>query len=129
MAAVTHDGEARQTQRPVTDVRPGPLPLTVVFEPPHGQHLDESGGPATRLAVSASPPTLLVDGAGTSTGLTRDLVLAEGDGVLHVTAWAATCDDAGEHPACHLTTQDWGIPVRTSPDGLADLTLMLRGVS
>ena len=22
------------------------------------------------------------------------------------------CDDAGEHPACHPTRRDWGLPVR-----------------
>jgi thiol-disulfide isomerase/thioredoxin len=129
MARETVAGEARRTQRPATDVAPGAVRLTVVFEPPNGQHLDESSGPATRLAVSASPAGLLRDGAGTTTGLERDLTLADGDGVLHVTAYAATCDDEGEHPACHLTTQDWGIPVRVVPDGEPRLVLMLRGVT
>ena len=131
LAPETVRGEARQTQRPATDVRPGPLTLTVVFTPPGGQHLDETYGPATRLAVSASPASLLAAGAGTETGLTRDLVLADlyVEGVLHVTAWAATCDDEGEHPACHLTTQDWGIPIRLVPEGTNQLTLMLRGVA
>ena len=129
MNAATHAGEARQTQRPATGVRAGEVSLRVVFEPPRGQHLDDSGGPATRLAVSASPPELLAEGAGTATGLTRDLVLAPGEGVLHVTAWAATCDDAAEHPACHLTTQDWGIPVRVTPSGDERLDLVLRGVA
>jgi thiol-disulfide isomerase/thioredoxin len=124
-------GEARQTQRPATDVGAGAVRLDVVFTPPHGQHLDESSGPATRIAVSASPEGLLADGAGNTTGLGRDLVLAGGiaEGVLHVTAWAATCDDEGEHPACHLTTQDWGIPVRVVPDGASRLELMLRGIA
>ena len=131
MAARTRAGEAHRTQRPATDVRPGPVALTVVFEPPKGQHLDESNGPATRLSVSASPPELLVSGGGTTTGLTRDLVLANGvtDGVLHVTAQAATCDDEGEHPACHLTMQDWGIPVRLTAGGEPALDLVLRGVA
>jgi thiol-disulfide isomerase/thioredoxin len=121
-------GEARQTQRPATEVRPGAVRIEVVFAPPAGQHLDDSGGPATRLAVSASPPELLLDGGGTATGLTRDVTLAAFDGVLHVTAWAATCDDAGEHPACHLTTQDWGIPLRVTDGGAATLELVLRGL-
>jgi thiol-disulfide isomerase/thioredoxin len=131
MRAETLAGEARQTQRPATDVRPGAVRLAVAFEPPRGQHLDDSFGPATRLAVSASPPGLLLDGGGTEPGLTRDLVLAEGveAGVLHVTAWAATCDDEGEHPACHLTTQDWGIPVRLVAGGDDVLSLPLRGLS
>jgi thiol-disulfide isomerase/thioredoxin len=127
----TVEGEARQTQRPATDVRPGRVSLEVVFEAPGGQHLDEQFGPPTRLAVSATPASLLLEGGGTDTGLTRELTLADlyVDGVLHVTAWAATCDDEGEHPACHLTTQDWGIPVRLVPEGTNRLTLMLRGVS
>jgi thiol-disulfide isomerase/thioredoxin len=131
MTAATVEGEARQTQRPATDLKPGAVRLEVLFEPPKGQHLDESGGPATRLAVSASPPELLLDGAGTTTGLSRDLVLAEGmtDGVLHVTAWAATCDDEVEHPACHLTTQDWGIPVRLTDGAPGTLQLSLRNVT
>jgi thiol-disulfide isomerase/thioredoxin len=121
-------GEARQTQRPATEVQPGAVRIEVVFAPPAGQHLDDSGGPATRLAVSASPPELLLDGGGAATGLTRDVTLAAFDGVLHVTAWAATCDDAGEHPACHLTTQDWGIPLRVTGSGAATLELVLRGL-
>lgn len=131
MRAETMAGEVRQTLRPATDVRPGAVRLVVVFEPPRGQHLDESFGPAARLAVSASPPELLESGGGTEAGLTRDVVLADGieSGVLHVTAWAATCDDEGEHPACHLTTQDWGIPVRLVPGGDDVLALPLRGLS
>jgi thiol-disulfide isomerase/thioredoxin len=131
MRAETVAGEARQTQRPALDVWPGAVRLEVAFEPPKGQHLDDSGGPATRLAVSASPSGLLVSGGGTFPGLTRDLVLGDGaaEGVLHVTAWAATCDDAGEHPACHLTTQDWGIPVRLVEGGEQKLSLPLRGLS
>jgi thiol-disulfide isomerase/thioredoxin len=128
--AVLVDGEARQARRPATDLCPGAVRLDVVFSPPNGQHLDASGGPATRLAVSASPPEALLAGGGTGAGLARELMLAEGvaEAVLHVTAWAATCDDAGEHPACHLTTQDWGIPVRLTGGGAPALELMLRGV-
>jgi hypothetical protein len=130
LSARTVAGEARQTQRPATDVAPGDVRLDVVFTPPDGQHLDEQFGPSTRLAVSASPASLLLSGGGTEPGLTRDLRLADlyVEGVLHVTAWAATCDDAGEHPACHLTTQDWGIPIRLVPEGERVVRLMLRGV-
>ena len=125
MARVT--GPARSTARPVTDLAPGPVRLEVVFEPPPGQHLDERDGPATRLVVTASPPELLVDGAGAAPGLVRGLVLAGGSGVLHVAATAASCDDGVEHPACHITQQDWGIPVRLA-DGASDsLGLVLRG--
>ena len=123
-------GPAQRTQRPATTVRPGPVELDVVFEPPAGQHLDERDGPATRLTVSATPEGLLLEGAGRSTGLTRRLVLAEGfaDGVLHVAAFAASCDEGVKHPACHVTQQDWGIPLRLSGNGAERLALVLRGL-
>jgi thiol-disulfide isomerase/thioredoxin len=124
-------GEAQRTVRPVTSVAAGPLLLDVVFTPAEGRKLDERDGPSTRLTVSASPPELLLDGAGDSSELARRLVLAEGvrDGVLHVTAQAASCDDgpAVEHPACYLSRQDWGVPVRIVPDGMAELRLILLG--
>jgi hypothetical protein len=121
-------GPARSTARPVTSVARGQVALEVVFVPPPGQHLDERDGPATRLVVSASPPELLLDGAGASTGLRRRIVLAAGDGVLHVAAAAASCDEGVEHPACRISQQDWGIPVRVVDDGAPDrLDLVLRG--
>ncbi len=79
------------------------MQLTVGFEPPPGQHPDERDGPATRLVVTASPDDLLVEGGGGGTGLQRRLVLAGTDGVLHVAATAASCDEGVEHPACHIT--------------------------
>ena len=122
-------GAAQQTRRPVSLLAPGPVALEVAFEPPPGQHLDERDGPATRLVVQASPPELLHEGAGAGTGLARDLVLAaQGEGVLHVSASAASCDTDGEHPACHITQQDWGIPVRLSAGSPEGLRLVLRGV-
>ena len=124
-------GAAQSTQRPVTEVAPGPVELEVVFEPPAGQHLDERDGPATRLVVTASPPELLVEGGGAGTGLSRSLVLSGSSGVLHVAATAASCDVVGsdgvEHPACHITQQDWGIPVRVVGGAPARLGLVLRG--
>lgn len=50
------------------------------------------------------------------------------DGVLQVTAQAATCDADVEHAACHLTRQDWGVPVRVAADGAVRLPLVLRGL-
>ncbi len=121
-------GEARRTRRPVTALGAGRLTLDVVFVPPPGQHLDGRDGPATRLVVSASPPELLRDGAGASTGLARTLSLAPGgEGVLHVAAHAASCDTAGQHPACHVTQQDWGVPVRVEDGAPTSLRLVLRG--
>ena len=89
-----------------------------------------SFGPPTRLTVSASPPELLTEGAGTGTELSRRLVLdpAVPAGVLQVVAQAATCDADAEHAACHLTRQDWGVPVRLVAAGAARLPLVLRGL-
>ena len=120
-------GPARATSRPVTDLAPGPVELAVVFEPPPGQHLDERDGPATRLVVTASPPELVVEGAGAGSGLSRHLVLSSTPGVLHVAASAASCDEGVEHPACHITQQDWGIPVRPASGAPDRLRLVLRG--
>ncbi|BEP12993.1 redoxin domain-containing protein [Acidothermaceae bacterium B102] len=120
-------GDKHTVQRPLTDLALGLVELEVVFEPPPGQHLDERDGPATRLSVSASPPSLLVAGEGSSTGLTRRLELAAGEGVLHIAAMGASCDVDVEFAACHVHQQDWGIPVRVVAGASSTLTLMLRG--
>jgi hypothetical protein len=80
--------------------------------------------------VSASPPELLLDGAGVSTDLSRRLVVnpAIATGILQVVAQAATCDADAEHAACHLTRQDWGVPVVIEPDGPVRLPLILWGM-
>ncbi|NYI05323.1 NHL domain-containing thioredoxin family protein [Allostreptomyces psammosilenae] len=126
------DAGAHRTQRPVTPVGPGKLRLDVVFSPPPGQKLDDRWGPSTRLLVSATPPELIADGAGTGTDLFRDLVLGGTvtEGVLHVSAMAASCDDAAdvEFPACHMHQQDWGIPVRIEPGATERLPLLLAGL-
>ena len=126
--ALVVDGVAQRTQRPVTDLAAGPLTLEVVFSPPPGQKLDDSFGPSTRVTVSASPPELLAEGAGVSTDLVRTLVLQGESGVLHVAAMAASCDVDAEHAACHVTQQDWGIPVRLVANGERQLTLVLNGL-
>jgi thiol-disulfide isomerase/thioredoxin len=125
--ALVVEGVAQRTQRPVTELATGSVVVEVLFVPPLGQKLDESFGPSTRLTVTASPPELLVDGSGTSTELRRELRLGTGTGVLQVAASAASCDIDGEHPACHMTQQDWGIPVRLGPDGSRRLELVLNG--
>jgi thiol-disulfide isomerase/thioredoxin len=120
--------ERHRTERPPSTLGPGEVTLDVIFTPAPGQKLDESFGPSTRLEVSASPPELLLDGAGVTTELSRRLVLAEGRGVLQVVAQAATCDAGVEHAACHLTRQDWGVPIIVHPGGPARLPLVLRGL-
>ncbi|MFL4490960.1 NHL domain-containing thioredoxin family protein [Streptomyces sp. VTCC 41912] len=130
--AVRVESVAHRTQRAATDIAPGTLRLDVVFQAPAGQKLDTRYGPSTRLLVSATPPELLADGAGAGKDLARDLVLADGvsEGVLHVSAMAASCDDAPdvEYPACHVHQQDWGVPVRITGDGTARLGLVLAGL-
>jgi hypothetical protein len=104
----------------------------VVFQAPAGQKLDTRYGPSTRLLVSSTPPGLLAGGEGAGTDLSRELVLAEGvtEGVLHVSAMAASCDDdpSNEYPACHVHQQDWGVPVRVTEGGAARLPLVLAGL-
>lgn len=133
------DAGAQRVARPATEVAPGELRLDVPFVPAPGQKLDDRWGPSTELRVSATPPELLLDGAGDGVDLDRVLVLNPdvAEGVLHVTAKSASCDvvplgpdgepDPDVFPACHLAQQDWGVPVRVTPDGDASLSLPLRG--
>ncbi|MFF4848176.1 NHL domain-containing thioredoxin family protein [Streptomyces sp. NPDC001194] len=130
--AVRVDAVAHRTQRAATEVAPGTLRLDVVFQAPTGQKLDTRYGPSTRLLVSSTPPELLVGGEGTGTDLFRELALNPEvtEGVLHVSAMAASCDDdpANEYPACHVHQQDWGVPVTVTPDGATRLPLVLAGM-
>ncbi len=125
------DAGAHRTQRPVSELGAGEVRLDVVFTPAAGQKYDDRYGPSTRLQVSSTPPDLLLDGAGDDVPLTRVLRInpAVAEGVLHVTAQAASCDadPAIEYPACHLNQQDWGVPVRVVDGGPSVLTLPLRG--
>jgi thiol-disulfide isomerase/thioredoxin len=121
---------ARPAQRPPAEIGPGRVVLEVIFEPAPGQKLDDRFGPSTLLQVSASPPELLASGAGETTELIRPLEVSAAvtTGVLHVTAQAASCDEGAEHPACHRTRQDWGVPVRVVAGGTDRLPLVLRGL-
>jgi thiol-disulfide isomerase/thioredoxin len=130
--AVRVEAVAHRTQRAATEVAPGALRLEVIFQAPAGQKLDTRYGPSTRLLVSATPPELLLNGGGTGTDLSRPLHLnpAVPEGVLHVSAMAASCDDdpANEYPACHVHQQDWGVPVRLTEGGAERLPLVLAGM-
>ncbi|MEU2269629.1 thioredoxin-like domain-containing protein [Streptomyces olindensis] len=123
---------AHRTRREATEVAPGRLRLDVVFQAPAGQKLDTRYGPSTRLLVSASPPELLRSGEGAGTELSRALELDPSvpEGVLHVSAMAASCDDdpSNEYPACHVHQQDWGVPVRLTEAGTDRLPLVLAGM-
>lgn len=129
-AGVDVAGVRHRTERPSSTLAPGEVELDLIFEPAPGQKLDESFGPSTRLEVSASPPELLLEGAGVTQSLQRRLVLSPDvtEGVLQVVAQAATCDIDAEYPACHLTRQDWGVPIRVVKDGATRLPLVLRGL-
>ncbi|QIY72268.1 NHL domain-containing thioredoxin family protein [Streptomyces sp. RLB1-33] len=131
--AVRVESVAHRTQRAATEVAPGGLRLDVVFQAPTGQKLDTRYGPSTRLLVSSTPPELLLTGEGAGTDLFRALELnpAVTEGVLHVSAMAASCDDdpANEYPACHVHQQDWGVPVRLTEGGADRLPLVLAGMA
>jgi thiol-disulfide isomerase/thioredoxin len=129
-AVRTVAGKRHRTERPPSTVAPGEITLDIVFAPAPGQKLDESFGPSTRLEVSAAPPELLLEGAGVTTDLSRPLVVnpAVAKGILQVVAQAATCDVDVESAACHLTRQDWGVPIVVDPDGPTRLPLILRGL-
>ena len=137
--ALRTEGTAYRTARPPTEVAAGGLDLDVLFAPPRGQKLDDRYGPSTYLVVSASPPELLVSGAGSGTDLRVRLVVADPattgveTGVLHVSVRAASCDDpdapgAADYPACHIHQQDWGVPIVVVPAGATRLSLVLAGL-
>ena len=128
-AEVRIDPTAYRTQRPPTSVREGMLRITVAFEAPAGQKLDDREGPATRVSISSTPPELLLDGPWQGTELEHDVRIAPGfaSGVLHVAARAASCDIDAEFPACHVHQQDWGVPVLVEDGGVDHLTLALGG--
>ncbi|MGA5894844.1 NHL domain-containing thioredoxin family protein [Streptomyces venetus] len=130
--AVKVQDVAHRTRREATEVAPGRLRLDVIFQAPAGQKLDQRYGPSTRLLVSSTPPELLRGGEGAGTDLSRTLELdpAVPEGVLHVSAMAASCDDDpdNEYPACHVHQQDWGVPVRLTETGTDRLPLVLAGM-
>ncbi len=131
-ASARATGTAHSSQRPVTEVAPGRLEVVVSFEPPPGQKVDDRFGPPAQLVIEATPPALVKDGDGRGTALDRTVLLdaSVGEGVLHVAARAASCDEAGgEGAACHMHQQDWGVPVRVVEGGATRLVLPLSGRS
>lgn len=110
------DSGQMRTQRPVTEIGPGELTVRVRFTAPRGHKRDDSLGPSAQMTVSSTPGGMIADGGGAGTELERELRLepAYSEGVLHVSARVATCDDdpSVEFPACHMHQQDWGVPVR-----------------
>ncbi|MFC8806018.1 NHL domain-containing thioredoxin family protein [Streptomyces anthocyanicus] len=125
-------GSGEGVLRGTTEAAPGTLRLEVTFRAPAGQKLDQRYGPATRLLVSATPPGLLRAGEGAGTELSRSLDLDPSvpEGMLHVSATAASCDDDPDvpYPACHVHQKDWKIPVRLVEGASDRLPLVLTGV-
>ncbi len=123
------DEGAQRSERPVTEVGPGPLTVRVLFTPPTGHKLDDSLGPSTQVTVSTTPSSMLSSGGGVDTALERTLELdpAYTEGVLHVSARAASCDadPTIEFPACHMHQQDWGVPIRVVEGAPTHLDLSL----
>ena len=122
-------GDAMRTARPALAVLPGELSIDVTFSAPPGQKLDDRYGPSTYLVVSSTPKELLLEGAGNSAELTRKIVLnpAISEGVLHVAAKGASCDESEEGAQCHIHQQDWGIPIKVSATGTSTVELVLSG--
>ena len=122
-------GNAMRTARPALAVKSGDLTIDVTFSAPPGQKLDDRYGPSTYLVVSSTPKELLLEGAGNSSELSRKIVLnpAITEGVLHVAAKGASCDESEEGAQCHIHQQDWGIPIKVSAEGSSTVELVLSG--
>ena len=123
------DEGAQRSERPATEVGPGPLTVRVLFTPLPGHKLDDSLGPSTQVTIATTPTSMLTGGGGVDTALERTVTLdpAYAEGVLHVSARAASCDadPAVEFPACHMHQQDWGVPIRVVEGGPDHLDLSL----
>ena len=123
------DEGAQRSERPATEVGPGPLTVRVLFTPPPGHKLYDSLGPSTQVTIATTPTSMLKAGGGVDTALERTVTLdpAYAEGVLHVSARAASCDadPAVEFPACHMHQQDWGVPIRVVEGGPDHLDLSL----
>ena len=98
------------------------------FVPAPGRELDERYGPATRLDRQRHP-------AGAAARRRRRRARA----VPHARPWRPVpgccrwsprrprATTQGEHPACYLARQDWGVPVRVGAAGSDALDLVLLG--
>lgn len=122
-------GAAMTSARPALEVKAGELVVDVVFNAPPGQKLDERYGPSTYLVISSTPKELLLEGSGNSVELRRPIRLNPevSEGVLHVAAKGASCDESEEGAQCHIHQQDWGIPIRVSAEGADTVSLVLSG--
>lgn len=126
------EGPALRTIRPALALAPGEVRVEVVFEPPPGEKHDDRYGPSTHLVIGSTPSDVLLSGDGAGVELTRTIVIGDAttEGVLHVAAKGASCDDTPDpeaHPTCHIHQQDWGIPIRITHEGQRHVRLTLSG--
>jgi thiol-disulfide isomerase/thioredoxin len=123
------EGSAMRTARAALELQPGQVTIDVTFSAPPGQKLDERYGPSTYLVVSSTPKELLLEGSGNSVELLRSIVLNPkiSEGVLHVAAKGASCDESDQGAQCHIHQQDWGIPIKQSAQGSTTVDLVLSG--
>jgi hypothetical protein len=103
--------------RRAVDVGPGEVTVTVMFTPPPGETLDDRYGPATSLTIAG-----LAGGASQGRELTRRIRIGS-EQRLRASAYVASCDEAAEHPACHLVRRDWDL--RVVPGGPTRVELVL----
>ena len=131
-ASTVVSGDAMRTIRPALRLAPGEVTIDVIFDPPPGEKRDDRYGPSTNLVIGSTPPNLVSEGTGSGSDLVRAIRISGdvSDGVLHVAAKGASCDDVSgpdAHAACHIHQQDWGIPVIIAADGDNRVTLTLSG--
>jgi hypothetical protein len=109
----------RVPPRETAEIGPGEVTVEVTFVPPPGEKLDDRYGPSTSLRIAG-----LAGGDSVGTELRRR-VRTEAGTTVTVSAYAASCDEDAEHPACHLARHDWDL--RVVPGGPATLELVLDG--
>jgi thiol-disulfide isomerase/thioredoxin len=91
--------------RPTAEVGTGAVTVSVMFVPPPGETLDDRYGPSTSLRITG-----LATGPSLGPELTRELTVTT-ETRLEVSAYAASCDERAEHPACHLARRAWDLRV------------------
>ena len=106
-------------KRPPSELEPGEVTLTSSSS--HRPGRSSISASVTRPARGLRlPSSLLLEGEGVTTTLRRRLVLnPDVSRCAASVAQAATCDAEAEHAACHLTRQDWGVPIVLSANGSA----------
>jgi thiol-disulfide isomerase/thioredoxin len=103
--------------RRTLEIGTGPVTVAVTFVPPPGEELDDRYGPSTSLKITGLAP-----GPSLGPDLIREITVAA-ESRLSVSAYAASCDEQAEHPACHLARREWDL--RVTEGGPARVELVL----